>query len=99
MSSGDEIRREPGHVKRAPRVDALHCAMVIKDDGQVSEVSVTNVSDVGCRIEGRALPGIGEVVTLHVDGRGKSVAKVRWSFGMAAGLVFIDPEGLTLLAS
>ena len=91
--------REPGQVKRPARVNALHCATIIKDDGQVIEASITNVSDIGCRIEGRMLPAIGEMVTVHVEGRGKSIAKTRWSFGMAAGLVFLEPDALRLLAS
>lgn len=83
--------RQPGHIKRAPRININHRATLVDADGASFDVTVTDISRDGFRIRtDRTLP-IGARVTLRGTRRSEVQAQIRWSLGTEAGGVFLDP--------
>ncbi|MCM8556445.1 PilZ domain-containing protein [Sphingomicrobium sediminis] len=86
------MRRKPGEVKRAKRVDVDHKGYLIDSDGGESAVRVLDLSADGCRIETEeGVVRIGEHVRLRVGRSGDYPAQVRWALGDEAGLQFTGP--------
>ena len=83
--------REPGQIKRSPRVDTRFDATLIDSDGSKHAVTVTDISREGCRLETNDLLKIGEHVHLEVPKYGKFPAQIRWALGNEAGAVFLEP--------
>jgi hypothetical protein len=83
--------REPGQIKRAPRVDTNIEAAVTDSDGGRMDVVVLDISREGCRLETDGTLQIGEKIELHVPRYGTFPAQVRWSMGNEAGAVFLEP--------
>ena len=83
--------REPGHIKRAPRIDTAIDAMVTDSDGGTMSVVVVDISSEGCRMETDGSLKIGEKVQLHVGRYGTFPAQIRWALGKEAGAVFLEP--------
>jgi hypothetical protein len=83
--------REPGHIKRSPRVDTRFKATLINSDGSKHMVIVTDLSREGCRLESEELLRIGETVELEVPKYGLFPAQIRWALGNEAGAVFLEP--------
>ena len=82
--------REPGHIKRSPRVDTRFDASLIDSDGGYHKVVVTDLSREGCRLETTDLLKIGEYVQLEVPKYGSFPAQIRWALGNEAGAVFLE---------
>ena len=87
-----DFRREPGQVKRHPRVRVEHEGVLIDSDGVEVPVKVADISREGCRLITDGTPMIGERVTLKVGRAGAVPAQVRWALGTEAGLRFIDTQ-------
>ena len=85
-----DFRREPGQVKRQPRVQVEHEGVLIDSEGVEIAVKVTDISREGCRLLTDGSPMIGERVRLRVGRAGEVPAQVRWSLGNEAGLRFIE---------
>jgi len=83
--------REPGQIKRAPRVDTNIDAALTDSDGSRLSVVVLDISREGCRLETDATLKIGEKIELHVPRYGTFPAQVRWAVGNEAGAVFLEP--------
>jgi hypothetical protein len=83
--------REPGFIKRAPRVDTNIAASVTDSDGSTLAVVVTDISRDGCRMEADGSLKIGEKVELHVPKYGTYPAQIRWALGNEVGAVFLEP--------
>ena len=83
--------REPGEIKRAPRVDTRFKATLIDSDGGKHSVVVRDISREGCRLETSELLRIGEKVQLEVPKYGTYPAQIRWALGNEAGAVFLEP--------
>jgi hypothetical protein len=83
--------REPGHIKRAPRVDTHIDAALTDCDGSRMEAVVLDISREGCRLETDGTLKIGEKIELHVPRFGTFAAQVRWAMGNEAGAVFQEP--------
>jgi hypothetical protein len=83
--------REPGHIKRPPRVDTRIKTFLTDSDGNRIEVVVIDISQNGCRLETPAMLRIGEKVQLEVPKYGTFPAQVRWALGNEAGAVFLEP--------
>jgi len=83
--------REPGQIKRAPRVDTRFNATLIDSDGGKHDVIVTDISREGCRLEAKEMLKIGETVQLEVPKYGLYPAQIRWALGNEAGAVFLEP--------
>lgn len=86
--------REPGHIKRSPRVDVSFDASLTDSDGGTLEVIVTDISREGCRLETDGSLKIGEKIELHVDRYGIFPAQIRWALGNEAGAVFLTSVSL-----
>jgi hypothetical protein len=83
--------REPGHIKRAPRVDTRIDASLTDSDGGILHVIVTDISREGCRLEADGSLKIGEMIQLEVPKYGSFPAQIRWALGNEAGAVFLEP--------
>ena len=83
--------REPGQIKRAPRVDTRFEAKLTDSDGNVVPVKVIDLSREGCRLETDGSLKIGEMVQIEVPKYGKFPAQIRWALGNDAGAVFLEP--------
>jgi hypothetical protein len=83
--------REPGQIKRAPRVDTRFKATLTDSDGSKHVVVVTDISREGCRLETSQLLKIGENVQIEVPKYGTYPAQIRWALGDEAGAVFLEP--------
>ncbi len=87
--------REPGIIKRAPRVETHIRGTVADSDGETMAVVVTDISREGCRLETDGTLVIGEKIQLQIDRYGSYPAQVRWALGNEAGAVFLEPVQLT----
>jgi hypothetical protein len=83
--------REPGFIKRAPRVDTKFDAALIDSDGGRIPVVVTDLSREGCRLETDGSLKIGERVQIEVPKYGTFPAQIRWAVNNEAGAVFLEP--------
>ena len=83
--------REPGHIKRPPRVDTRIETFLTDSDGNRMPVVVIDISQAGCRLETSAMLRIGEKVQIEVPKYGTFPAQVRWALGNEAGAVFLEP--------
>ena len=83
--------REPGHIKRAPRVDTRIETYLTDSDGNRISVVVMDISQDGCRMETSAMLRIGEKVQIEVPKYGSFSAQIRWALGNEAGAVFLEP--------
>lgn len=83
--------REPGIIKRAPRVGTNFDAALVDSDGGRIPVIVTDISREGCRLETDGSLKIGEKVQLEVPKYGSFPAQIRWAVGKEAGAVFLEP--------
>jgi hypothetical protein len=83
--------REPGQIKRAPRVDTRFKATLTDSDGGKHQVVVRDISREGCRLETDDLLKIGEKVQIEVPKYGTYPAQIRWALGNEAGAVFLEP--------
>ena len=83
--------REPGIIKRAPRVDTNFEASLTDSDGGRLQVVVTDISREGCRLETDGSLKIGEQVEIEVPKYGTFPAQIRWALGNEAGAVFLQP--------
>jgi len=83
--------REPGEIKRAPRVDTKFETSLIDSDGNTVSVTVIDISREGCRMETDGTLKIGENVQIKVPKYGTFPAQIRWALGNEAGAVFLEP--------
>jgi hypothetical protein len=86
--------REPGYIKRAPRVDTNFEASLTDSDGGKIAVVVTDISREGCRLEADGSLTIGEHVHIEVPKYGTFPAQIRWAMGNEAGAIFLEPISL-----
>lgn len=82
--------REPGQIKRAPRVDTRFKTRLTDSDGSIFDVVVVDISREGCRLETDGSLRIGERVEIEVPKHGNYAAQIRWALGNEAGAVFLD---------
>lgn len=83
--------REPGFVRRAPRVDTNFEASLTDSDGHKVPVMVLDLSREGCRLETDGSLDIDEKIELEVPKYGVFPAQIRWVMGNEAGAVFLEP--------
>jgi hypothetical protein len=83
--------REPGHIKRAARVDTRIETFLTDSDGNRIPVVVMDISRDGCRMETSAMLRISEKVQIEVPKYGTFAAQIRWVLGNEAGAVFLEP--------
>lgn len=83
--------REPGFIKRSPRVDTNIKTSLTDSDGSSIPIVVLDISREGCRIETDGSLKIGEQVQIDVPKYGTFPAQIRWALGNEAGAVFLEP--------
>ena len=81
-------------IKRAPRIDTRHEAMVVDTQGRQFDATVLDLSSGGFRLQSDETFKIGEYVAIRVKGYGDFSAQIRWALGGEAGGVFLDPIAL-----
>lgn len=83
-----------GWIGRKDRTDASVAATAHRADGAAIAVTITNMSNEGCRLESGETFVIGEHLSLAVPGLGPIGAQVRWSLLGSAGVRFLNnPAG------
>jgi hypothetical protein len=82
------VQRAQGWVGRKDRHPVEIDAVVHRADGCSSPVTVSNLSEEGCRIEGEDLR-IGERVEIAIPQVGRLNAQVRWALPGSAGARFL----------
>jgi hypothetical protein len=83
--------REPGFIKRSPRIDARFEATLVAADGGEAVVIVTDISSAGVRLETEGPLPIGARFGLRLAKLGEVPMQVRWSLGNEAGGAFLEP--------
>jgi len=86
--------REPGYIKRSPRVATNYPTSLTDSDGGTVPVVVLDISSEGCRLETDGSLSIGEKVEISVGRLGTYPAQIRWALGNEAGAVFLTPVDL-----
>ena len=83
------MRRVPGFIKRAPRIDLRRPAVLIDSQGVETVVTILDVSSGGFKLQIDEVPRIGDIVMLRVDGSDDIQAQIRWAIDGQAGGVFL----------
>lgn len=86
--------REPGLIKRAPRVATRQPAVMLDSEGCETRVVVLNISKGGFRLAADEPLLIGEHVRLRLSRYGDFAAQIRWAFGNEGGGVFLEPVNI-----
>lgn len=89
--------REPGQIKRGPRVSTDLKAVLLRPDGEEIAVLITDISKDGFKLSTETQLMIGERVDLRVPKTGDVPAQIRWALGKDAGGVFLSPLPLRAL--
>ena len=82
--------REPGFIKRPPRIETHFPATLVDAEGNKIPVIVTDISGRGCRLESDVSLPIGAKVQLEMPKHGTFPAQIRWSLGAEAGAIFLE---------
>ena len=83
--------REPGEIKRGPRVATDLKAMLMRASGDELPVIITDISKDGFRMISDVQLMIGERVELCIPKTGDVPVQIRWAVGGEAGGVFLSP--------
>ncbi len=83
--------RQPGEIKRGPRVATDLKATLLRTDGQQIPVVITDISKDGFKLSTEAQLLIGERVDLSMPKTGDVPVQIRWAIGGEAGGVFLAP--------
>ena len=83
------MHRMHGWVGRKDRGEVEIDAVVHRDDGSRESVTLSNLSDEGCRIESQGHFRIGEHLKITIARRGPRNAQVRWALPGSAGARFL----------
>ena len=83
-----------GYQPREARI-ALRCeALLVEEDGCALDVTITDVSRDGFRLESRCELEVGSDILLQVAKLDPVKASIRWTCGYEAGGVFLEPVAL-----
>jgi PilZ domain len=88
------MQRVHGWVGRKDRHPVAIDAVVHRANGSKLPVTLTNLSDEGCRIEGTEEFRIGERLQIAIPRMGQVKAQVRWSLPGSAGAKFLVESDL-----
>jgi len=62
-----------------------HAASIVRDDGSIDEVTITEFTTTGFRLAVSVRPNLGELILLRVAGLRDLPGKIRWAHGAEAG--------------
>lgn len=91
MADAPRPRRDRSWIKRAPRIDGHHEAIVVDGQGRQYSVTVLDISNGGFRLQSQETFRIGEYIAIRVPRYGDFSAQIRWALGSEAGGVFLNP--------
>lgn len=80
---------QPAERRRMPRVE-LRCPVHVKWCEHLEPATTRNISAQGLQVEGEALPDVGTLASLFVEGINLPPAEVVWKQGSLAGFEFLD---------
>lgn len=83
--------RQPGEIKRGPRVSTDLKAILLRPDGMEIPVIITDISKDGFKLSSEIQLMIGERVDLCMPKTGDVPVQIRWALGAEAGGVFLAP--------
>lgn len=83
------MQRMHGWIGRKDRHPVTIDATIHRGDGTKSPVTLSNLSDQGCRIEGDYGLRIGERLSIAIPRMGQMKAQVRWAMADSAGAKFL----------
>lgn len=83
--------RDRSWIKRAPRVEGQHEALVVDSKGRLYPVKILDISSSGFKLHADETFRIGEYIGLRVSKYGEFSAQIRWALGNEAGGEFLDP--------
>ena len=83
------MQRMHGWVGRKDRQSVAIEAVVHRNDGRRATVTLTNVTDQGCRIEADDDFRIGEYFEIAIPKFGQVKAQIRWALPGSAGALFL----------
>lgn len=89
--------RQPGEIKRGPRVSTDLKAVLLRPSGEEIAVLITDISKDGFKLSSDTQLLIGERIDLRVPKAGDVPAQIRWALGNDAGGVFLAPLPLRAL--
>jgi hypothetical protein len=79
------LLNQPRERRRLPRVE-LRCTAWLKDQEDLSIVTIHNISAGGLQLEGEMLPPVGSDVTLYLEGLNVPPGELIWRRGKLAGI-------------
>ena len=62
-----------------------HPASIVRHDGSIDEVTITEFTTTGFRLAVSVRPNLGELILLRVAGLRDLPGKIRWAHGAEAG--------------
>lgn len=83
--------RDRSWIKRAPRIDGEHEALVVDSEGRLYPVKILDISSGGFKLQADETFRIGEYIGIRVSKYGEFSAQIRWALGTEAGGVFLQP--------
>lgn len=83
--------RQPGEIKRGPRVATDLKAILHRPSGEEIHAIITDISKDGFKLLSETQLMIGERVDVQVPKTGDIPAQIRWAVGNEAGGVFLAP--------
>lgn len=83
--------RQPGEIKRGPRVSTDLKARLLRPDGEEIDVVITDISKDGFKLSTNTQLMIGERVELSIPKTGDVPVQIRWALGQEAGGIFLSP--------
>lgn len=83
--------RQPGEIKRGPRVATDLKGTLLRPDGTEIPVIITDISKDGFKLKCSLQLLIGERVDLCMPKTGDVPVQIRWAVGGEAGGVFLAP--------
>ena len=83
------MRRVPGWISRADRTSVCIKAAVRLSTGSILPVTITDLSNSGCKLRCLHVLPIGAIVELEIPPFQPNTATVRWSLPGSAALHFV----------
>ena len=81
-----------GWIGRKDRLPVSVDAVLHRADGSTCTVKLADMSDEGCRIEGKVHLAIGERLSIDIPKLGRLRAQIRWALMDSAGVKFLGED-------
>jgi hypothetical protein len=82
------LPEDPGHLPRAERRTVELKGYLVREDAQIVDITMTDLSYDGCAVSTLVPLTVGEKVKVSALSRGSTAATVQWYRGRKAGLLF-----------